>query len=98
SKSVKASEVLKKLLDTPLTLSVSEVVGLSKEVTGKLQEKDVKDAKVAFVETRDKAELLNLRVTVQGNEIDVFINSGSMLNIVSYNTWAECIKLQINYS
>ncbi|KDQ63879.1 hypothetical protein JAAARDRAFT_120762, partial [Jaapia argillacea MUCL 33604] len=78
SELVEASKVLKKLLNTPLTLSVGKVIGLSKEVAGKLQEamwirkpeKDVEDAKVAFVETRDKAELVNLKVMVQGNEID----------------------------
>ncbi|KDQ62656.1 hypothetical protein JAAARDRAFT_121833, partial [Jaapia argillacea MUCL 33604] len=99
SASVEASEVLKKLLNTPLTLSVGEVVGLSKEVAGKLQESiDIEEARVAFVETRDKAELVNLKVTVQGNEIDAFIDSGSMLNIVSYDTWTESIKLPIDYS
>ncbi|KDQ53333.1 hypothetical protein JAAARDRAFT_84671, partial [Jaapia argillacea MUCL 33604] len=106
SVSVEASEVLKKLLNMPLMLSVSEVLGLSKEVARKLQEsmhvqkpeRDVEEARVTFVETRDKAELVNLRVTVQGNEINAFIDSGSMLNIVSYNTWAEFIKLPIDYS
>ncbi|KDQ55420.1 hypothetical protein JAAARDRAFT_83663, partial [Jaapia argillacea MUCL 33604] len=106
SESVEASKVLKKLLNTPLTLSVGDVIGLSKEVAGKLQEamrvrkpeKDVKEARVVFVETRDKAELVNLKVMVQGNEINAFIDSGSILNIVSYDTWAESIKLPIDYS
>ncbi|RPD52062.1 hypothetical protein L227DRAFT_484715, partial [Lentinus tigrinus ALCF2SS1-6] len=107
AKHVQPLNILDRILNTPLTMSVGEVIGTSKEVSQHLQ--DVIRAKravaqpqqeginhaeflsAAVIYTKSRRPLIHLTVQCDGNPIDAIVDTGSMMNIVSRRVWKESI-------
>ncbi|RPD69681.1 hypothetical protein L226DRAFT_471296, partial [Lentinus tigrinus ALCF2SS1-7] len=107
AKHVHPLNILDRILNTPLTMSVGEVIGTSKEVSQHLQ--DVIRAKravaqpqqegvnhadflsAAVIYTKSRRPLIHLTVQCDGNPIDAIVDTGSMMNIVSRRVWKESI-------
>lgn len=90
-------QILGKVLNTPVTLVVGEVFGISKEMSHHLQ--DVLKPKPPAVNlvassfiTKTRALLINLPVEIDGNPITAIIDTGSQLNIANKRTWKTMIN------
>ncbi|TBU37056.1 hypothetical protein BD309DRAFT_842927, partial [Dichomitus squalens] len=103
AKQVEPSKILDKILKTPLTISVGEVLGTSREISQQLQEAirakrpnlgpsaKVDLISAAVVTTRSKRPLICLTLQCDGNLIEAIVDTGSMMNIVSRAVWKSSI-------
>ena len=88
--------VVNKLLNTPVTMSVGEVLGTSKEVAAKLndllkyrQAKTLTDTQPAEANlvSKAKASLIRVPMSCNGTNIEFVLDTGSEINVLSYDTW-----------
>jgi len=88
--------VLTRLLSTPVQLQVGEVLGVSQELSGLLNEsiklKAGKSVVASSFITRTRGILIRLQMECDGNPITAIIDTGSQLNIVSRTIWKSAIK------
>lgn len=99
--------ILNKVLQTPVTLQIGEVFGISKEMTHHLQDAiRPKKPLTAHVQeitadgneiptslfTRSKGTLIKLRMACNGTPITAIIDTGSQLNIAHVDTWKNILK------
>jgi hypothetical protein len=88
--------VLTRLLSTPVQLQVGEVLGVSKELSGLLNDSiKLKAGKplvaTSFI-TRTRGVLIKLHMECDGVPITAIVDTGSQLNIVSKSVWKSAIK------
>ena len=88
--------VVNKLLNTPVTISVGEMIGSSKEVAAKLsellkyrQQRASLEAvpAVTHLTRARKGELIVLPMKCQGVPVEFIVDTGSEINIVSEDIW-----------
>ncbi|KAH9830316.1 uncharacterized protein C8Q71DRAFT_862606 [Rhodofomes roseus] len=84
--------VLGKVLNTPVTLPVGEIFGISKEMSSHLQEvlkpkAPPKNIVAAAFGPRSKGALIYLRMEVDERPVTAIIDTGSQLNIASRKLW-----------
>ncbi|KAF7791234.1 hypothetical protein EIP86_002248 [Pleurotus ostreatoroseus] len=99
--------VLNKVLQTPVTLQVGEVFGISREITHHLQdamrpkkplaahvqEENYSDQMtVASFFTRSRGTLIRLRMECDGIPITAIVDTGSQLNIAHKQTWKSILS------
>lgn len=99
--------ILDRILNTPLTLSVSEVIGSSKEVNQQLQNVikfkrliSMPDAAqvAATIITHNCGALIHLAVECDGNPVDSIVDTRSMINIVHQQVWKQVIHRPLDKS
>ena len=103
SKDVNPGVVLDKILDTPVTLPIREIVGSSKEVSACLQDA-IKVKKVDFTQpitsnlvTKNKQDsLIHIEMKYKDTPIDFIVDTGSELNIISQRVYDMFEGLVIN--
>ena len=88
--------VLTRLLSTPVQLQVGEVLGVSKELSGLLNDsiklKSTRPIVASSFITRTRGVLIKLQMECDGTPITAIIDTGSQLNIVSKSSWKSVIK------
>jgi hypothetical protein len=88
--------VLTQLLSTPVQLQVGEVLGISKELSGLLNDsiklKSGKPLVASSFVTRTRGVLIKLHMECNGIPVVAIIDTGSQLNIVSKAIWKSVIK------
>jgi hypothetical protein len=88
--------VLTQLLSTPVQLQVGEVLGISRELSGLLNDsiklKSGKPLVASSFVTRTRGVLIKLHMECDGIPVVAIIDTGSQLNIVSRNIWRNVIK------
>ena len=88
--------VLTRLLSTPVQLQVGEVLGVSKELSGLLNDsiklKAGKPLVASSFVTRTRGVLIKLHMECDGVPITAIVDTGSQLNIVSKAMWKSAIK------
>jgi C4-type Zn-finger protein len=88
--------VLTQLLSTPVQLQVGEVLGISKELSGLLNDsiklKSGKPLVASSFVTRTRGVLIKLHMECDGIPVVAIIDTGSQLNIVSKTIWKSVIK------
>ena len=92
SAKIKENQVVNRILDTPVTLNVREVLAsssqLSDQLTEMLKRRNPKPAHAAFYSLNfdsilDKESLIRLRMECNGKPIIAIIDTGSELNVVN---------------
>ncbi|KAH9885624.1 hypothetical protein C8Q73DRAFT_659535, partial [Cubamyces lactineus] len=108
SQHVQPMNILDRILNTPLTMSVGEVIGTSREITQCLQdviknrrqtatETTPKSLNVpenisaAMVHLQSKRPLIEIMMHCDGMPIKAIVDTGSMMNIVSEETYRNYI-------
>jgi hypothetical protein len=88
--------VLTRLLSTPVQLQVGEILGISKELSGLLNEsiklKTGKPLVASSFLTRTRGLLIKLQMECEGKPLVAIIDTGSQLNVVSKTAWKEAIR------
>jgi hypothetical protein len=88
--------VLTRLLSTPVQLQVGEVLGVSKELSGLLNEsiklKSGKPMVASSFLTKTRGLLIKLQMECEGKPLVAIIDTGSQLNVVSKAAWKEAIR------
>ncbi|KAI0323635.1 hypothetical protein GY45DRAFT_1349747 [Cubamyces sp. BRFM 1775] len=88
SKNVDPTAVLDKILDAPVTLSVRDVVGVSKDVANCLQEvlkvkkADTVPAPASHLVTSKAGSLIRLEMECNQKPVSFIVDTGSQLNII----------------
>ncbi|EPQ50261.1 hypothetical protein GLOTRDRAFT_134130 [Gloeophyllum trabeum ATCC 11539] len=107
SETTNSNKVLDKILSTPLTLSVGEVIGVSKDITHQLQDairykrptQPQNGTLVAHtVITHDRDALIKLSMECDGRPLDAIVDTGSQLNIVHKKVWQLYIRRPMDRS
>lgn len=98
--------VMNKILNTPMTVSIGEFIGCSREVSNHLQkilrvrrgeQGGVTDLPVAkTLLTRARGKLIRIRIEHEGRPVEAVVDSGSMLNIMSQKVWKSTITQPID--
>src|SRR5580658_11344892 len=92
SAKIKEHQVVNRILDTPVTLNIQEVLAssthLSDQITEMLKRKNPKPAHAAFYSLNfndilDKESLIRLRMECNGRPVIAIIDTGSELNVVN---------------
>ena len=95
SSHVNPHDVMLKILNTPITLAVGEVVGASKEVSGLLQEVLKYKAQksdtpiVSLVNNTSRGTLIRLNIECDNRVISAIVDTGSELNIIRKDVWKQ---------
>jgi hypothetical protein len=88
--------VLTRLLSTLVQLQVGEVLGVSRELLGLLNDsiklKSGKPIVASSFVTRNRGALIKLQMEYDGHPITAIIDTRSQLNIVSKAVWKSAIK------
>ncbi|EJF55466.1 hypothetical protein DICSQDRAFT_73871, partial [Dichomitus squalens LYAD-421 SS1] len=94
SKEIDPNTILDKILDSQLTLTVREVVGVSKEVANRLQDAikvkrvDFAQPAVSHLVTKSKRDaLIHIEMKYKDAPIDFIVDTGSELNIISKDVY-----------
>ena len=107
---VNPTAVMNKILNTPMTISIGELIGASKEVSNSMQNvlkvrrfegRDGATATagktpVTSLFTSTKGRLIRLNMECEGKPVEAVIDSGSMLNIMSRKVWKTSIVKPID--
>ena len=103
SKDVDPGVVLDKILDTPVTLPIREIVGSSKEVSACLQDAikvkkvDLGQPITSNLVTKNKQDsLIHIEMKYKDTPIDFIVDTGSELNIISQRVYDMFEGLVIN--
>ena len=108
SQHVQPMNILDRILNTPLTMSVGEVIGTSREITQCLQEviknkrqtvpttipkslSAPENVSAAVVNLQSKRPLIEIMMHCDGMPIKAIVDTGSMMNIVSEETYRNYI-------
>ena len=95
SSQVNPQDVVYKILSTPITLAVGEVMGVSKELSSMFQDvlkfKSTKPEThiVSFVENSVRGNLIKLDIVCNGKIINAIVDTGSELNIMRKDIWKD---------
>ncbi|KAJ3019325.1 hypothetical protein NUW54_g112 [Trametes sanguinea] len=99
---VDSEAILNKILDSQLTLSVREVVGVSKDVAGRLQDV-LKVKRAEFVPppatnlvTTHTGALICVEVECNHRPVSFIVDTGSQLNIISEEICKKIVRRPIN--
>jgi hypothetical protein len=88
--------VLTQLLSIPVQLQVGEVLGVSKELSGLLNDsiklKSTRPVVASSFITHNRGVLIKLQMECNGTPIMAIIDTSSQLNIVSRSSWKSVIK------
>lgn len=102
SKEVSSNTILNKILDSTLSMTVREVVGVSKDVAGRLQD-ILKVRKAEFVQlpatnlvTAHTGALIRVEVECNHKPVSFIVDTGSQLNIISEKVCKNIIRRPIN--
>lgn len=102
NREVDSEAILKKILDSPLTMSVREVVGVSKEVANRLQDV-LKVKRAEFVQspstnlvTSATGSLIRLEMECNQHPVSFIVDTGSQLNIISEKVCKNIVRRPIN--
>ncbi|KAH7904072.1 hypothetical protein BJ138DRAFT_973717, partial [Hygrophoropsis aurantiaca] len=86
-----SNDIVTRILSTPLTLSVGEVIGVSKDVPQHLQDliqfKSNAIPPAASYFTQDRSLLIYLPVECRDIPITATIDSGSTINVMNKHIW-----------
>ncbi|KAI9068670.1 hypothetical protein FKP32DRAFT_1555612, partial [Trametes sanguinea] len=102
SKNVDPTSVLDKILDSPVTLSVREVVGVSKDVASCLQDvlkvkkAELATAPVSNLVTSKTSSLIRLEMECNQKPVSFIVDTGSQLNIISEKVCKNIVRRPIN--
>ncbi|KAI9068491.1 hypothetical protein FKP32DRAFT_1546423, partial [Trametes sanguinea] len=102
SKNVDPTSVLDKILDSPVTLSVREVVGVSKDVASCLQDvlkvkkAELATAPVSNLVTSKTSSLIHLEMECNQKPVSFIVDTGSQLNIISEKVCKNIVRRPIN--
>ncbi|PIL36991.1 hypothetical protein GSI_00683 [Ganoderma sinense ZZ0214-1] len=103
SKDVDPGVVLDKILDTPVTLPIRDIVGSSKEVSACLQDAikvkkvDLGQPITSNLVTKNKHDsLIHIEMKYKNTPIDFIVDTGSELNIISRRVYNMFEGLVIN--
>ncbi|KAJ8462651.1 hypothetical protein ONZ51_g10764 [Trametes cubensis] len=102
SKNVDPTAVLDKILDAPVTLSVRDVVGVSKDVANCLQEAlkvkkaDMVPAPASHLVTSKAGSLIRLEMECNQKPVSFIVDTGSQLNIISESVCKNVVRRPIN--
>lgn len=93
---------LSKLLNTPITLPAGEIIGVSREVSQLLHEaikpkpqvskQSMPSMLASSFSTKTRGMLIRLAVDCDGRQMQAILDTGSMLNICSQQTWKKNIS------
>ena len=106
SRQVPPMTLINKVLNTPMTVSVGEMIGSSKEIAAQLQNllryrQNQSDENAPRVEVRSNLveklqhPLIRLPMSCHGVPGDFILDSGSEINIISEDMWKQ-LKIPIN--
>lgn len=102
SKEVSSDTILNKILDSTLSMTVREVVGVSKDVAGRLQD-ILRVRKAEFVQlpttnlvTAHTGALIRVEVECNHKPVSFIVDTGSQLNIISEKVCKNIIRRPIN--
>ncbi|KDQ57380.1 hypothetical protein JAAARDRAFT_89435, partial [Jaapia argillacea MUCL 33604] len=106
AKSVSANEVLTRILATPVTMSVEEVVSLSKDVASEFQEllkvrRKEPSINVAYAGDSQRfvgGPLITIPVEINGKKVRAIVDSGSELNIMNQTLFQQATCIAIDKS
>ena len=95
SAQVRPVDVMNKILNTPITLAVGEVMGVSKDVSSLIQDilkPKTQPAKIAaatasYLIGKTRGTLIRLNVECDNVPISAIVDTGSQLNIISKQLW-----------
>ncbi|KAI0371197.1 hypothetical protein BV20DRAFT_909024, partial [Pilatotrama ljubarskyi] len=102
SKKVDPNAVLEKILDSSVTLSMREVVGVSKEVASCLQDAlkvkraDFVSAPASNLVTTTPNQLIRLTMECNQRPVSFIVDTGSQLNIISEKVCKSIVRRPIN--
>ena len=100
TKQAKPDQILDRILKTPLTMSVGEVIGTSRDISHQLQElmrgkRPTPTSKVEFISaymnSDSKQPLVRTEVRCEGKPILAVIDTGSEMNVASEEVWKNCM-------
>ncbi|EPS92915.1 hypothetical protein FOMPIDRAFT_1106119, partial [Fomitopsis schrenkii] len=95
SKKIKPGQLLNKILNTQLTLTVGEALGTSREMSHSLTEAlrykrptEIQENLVAAtVLNRNRGALIHFTLECNGRPLNTLVDTGSQLNIMSKRVW-----------
>ncbi|KAJ3487215.1 hypothetical protein NLI96_g3696 [Meripilus lineatus] len=104
SQQVQPTAIIDKILNTPINITVGEVLGSSREISSHLQNymkfkratTGEKENVVAFSLPHTRTSLIHLAMECSGRPLKAIIDTGSMCNVVFYKVYQACINLPID--
>lgn len=100
SKKIKPGQLLDKILNTQLTVTVGEALGTSREVSHSLSEvlKYKRPAEIrenlvaATIFNRNRGALIHFTLECDGRPLNALVDTGSMLNVMSKRAWQTVVR------
>lgn len=100
SKRVNTGQLLDKILNTQLTLTVGEALGTSHNIAHSLSEAlkykrptEIRENLVgATIFNRNRGELISLTLECDGRPLEALVDTGSMLNVMSKRVWQNVVR------
>ncbi|KDQ62220.1 hypothetical protein JAAARDRAFT_107399, partial [Jaapia argillacea MUCL 33604] len=103
SRKVDTGSILTQILATSCPMTVGEVVGLSKDIAGELQDllkvqkPETTSSTVVYMEERGRP-VITVPVEVNGRKVQAIIDSGSEINILNSCGYQQATCLPIDKS
>ncbi|KAI0349796.1 hypothetical protein OH77DRAFT_1414305, partial [Trametes cingulata] len=102
NREVDSDAILKRILDSELTLSVREVVGVSKDISNRLQDAlkvkraDFVAPPVSNLVTTHAGALIRVEVECNQKPVSFIVDTGSQLNLISEKVCKNIVRRPIN--